>query len=150
MLSPKVIDYIDGDATSLEVDVITRLVKDNQLMAYKHEGFWQAMDIRLIKSISSKINVVLTLSPVPLSASPCGNVVADVFLSKATLRLTLDQVTRADPSVHYWPSFECAKWMGSHLPFSFFGDDGQSRHVSRWVVDYIIGSFAETAFSKAV
>lgn len=44
VLSPKVIDYIEGDQSSLENEVMSRLAKDGQLMAYKHYGFWHAMD----------------------------------------------------------------------------------------------------------
>jgi glucose-1-phosphate cytidylyltransferase len=41
---PGVIDYVDGDDTMFERAPLTRLAKDEQLMAYKHYGFWQCMD----------------------------------------------------------------------------------------------------------
>lgn len=44
VLSPKVIDFIDGDATSWEVDVMGRLAQEGQLAAYFHEGFWHPLD----------------------------------------------------------------------------------------------------------
>jgi glucose-1-phosphate cytidylyltransferase len=44
VLSPKVIDYIDSDATSWEAGVLPRLARDGQLAAYQHAGFWQPMD----------------------------------------------------------------------------------------------------------
>ena len=44
VLSPRVIDYIDGDNTVWERHPLERLAKDGQLSAYKHEGFWQPMD----------------------------------------------------------------------------------------------------------
>lgn len=44
VLDPKVIDYIDGDETLWEQGPLERLAEDNQLGAYKHEGFWLAMD----------------------------------------------------------------------------------------------------------
>ena len=44
VLDPKVIDYIDGDETFWEQEPLERLAEDNQLGAYKHEGFWLAMD----------------------------------------------------------------------------------------------------------
>jgi glucose-1-phosphate cytidylyltransferase len=44
VLDPKVIDYIPGDATLFERDPMEGLARDGQLMAYKHEGFWQPMD----------------------------------------------------------------------------------------------------------
>lgn len=44
VLSPKVIDYIDGDDTTWEREPMERLAKDGQMSAYMHEGFWQPMD----------------------------------------------------------------------------------------------------------
>jgi len=44
VLSPKVIDRIENDASSWEGEPLTELAKDNQLASYKHEGFWQPMD----------------------------------------------------------------------------------------------------------
>ena len=41
---PQVFDYIEGDSTVLEKAPMENLAKDGQLMAYKHEGFWQWMD----------------------------------------------------------------------------------------------------------
>jgi glucose-1-phosphate cytidylyltransferase len=44
VLSPKVLDYIDGDDTSWEKEPMERLAKAGQLSAYMHKGFWQPMD----------------------------------------------------------------------------------------------------------
>ncbi len=44
VLEPKVLDYIAGDAISWENEPLERLAHDGQLAAYKHRGFWQAMD----------------------------------------------------------------------------------------------------------
>jgi glucose-1-phosphate cytidylyltransferase len=44
VLSPKVIDYIDGDETVWERGPLERLAREGQLAAYKHTGFWQPMD----------------------------------------------------------------------------------------------------------
>ena len=44
VLSPKVIEFIEGDATSWELDPLDHLVNDGQLMAFAHDGFWQPMD----------------------------------------------------------------------------------------------------------
>lgn len=42
---PKVFDYIkDGDSTIFERAPLENLAKDNQLNAYKHNGFWRPMD----------------------------------------------------------------------------------------------------------
>lgn len=44
VLSPKVGDYIYGDATSWENEPLQQLAKEGQLAAFQHAGFWQPMD----------------------------------------------------------------------------------------------------------
>ncbi len=44
VLSPKVVDTIEGDATIWEREPMERLAKDRQMSAYFHKGFWQPMD----------------------------------------------------------------------------------------------------------
>jgi glucose-1-phosphate cytidylyltransferase len=44
VLSPRVLDYIDGDATPFESAPLSNLARDGQLGVYRHTGFWQAMD----------------------------------------------------------------------------------------------------------
>ena len=44
VLSPKVIERIDGDDTIWEQEPLKGLAHDGELMSFKHEGFWQPMD----------------------------------------------------------------------------------------------------------
>jgi glucose-1-phosphate cytidylyltransferase len=44
VLEPSALDYIEGDATSLERAPLANLAKDGQLMAFQHHGFWQPCD----------------------------------------------------------------------------------------------------------
>jgi glucose-1-phosphate cytidylyltransferase len=44
VMEPGVFDYLRGDADSLEVSVLERLGRADQLAAYRHAGFWQCMD----------------------------------------------------------------------------------------------------------
>lgn len=44
VLSPKVIDYIEGDDTVWEREPMERLALDGEFTAYQHTGFWQPMD----------------------------------------------------------------------------------------------------------
>ena len=44
ILSPKVIDLIDDDTTTWEEAPLEKLAIRKQLMAYKHQSFWQPMD----------------------------------------------------------------------------------------------------------
>lgn len=41
---PEFIDYIEDDSTVLEKDPLEAVAREGELMAYKHEGFWQCMD----------------------------------------------------------------------------------------------------------
>jgi glucose-1-phosphate cytidylyltransferase len=44
VFEPKLFDYIEGDSIVFEKEPMNGLVRDNQLMSYKHKGFWQCMD----------------------------------------------------------------------------------------------------------
>jgi glucose-1-phosphate cytidylyltransferase len=44
VFEPGVFDYLHGDSTILEGTPLERLAAEGQLMAYRHEGFWHAMD----------------------------------------------------------------------------------------------------------
>jgi len=41
---PRLLDDITDDAQMLEREPLERVAKDGELMAYRHEGFWQCMD----------------------------------------------------------------------------------------------------------
>ena len=44
VLSPKVLDLIDGDNTVWEKKPLETLAADGELMAYKHSGYWHCVD----------------------------------------------------------------------------------------------------------
>ena len=44
VLQPEVVNYIDGDQTAWEFDLLEKIAADGQLAAYQHEDFWQSMD----------------------------------------------------------------------------------------------------------
>lgn len=44
VLSPRVLDFIEGDRTSFEGESLTSLAAAGHLAAHEHRGFWQAMD----------------------------------------------------------------------------------------------------------
>jgi glucose-1-phosphate cytidylyltransferase len=44
VLSSKAIDYIESDETIWERDPVEHLAHDDQLMGYRHYGFWSCMD----------------------------------------------------------------------------------------------------------
>ena len=44
VLNRKIFDYIPGDSCTLEREPMEKLAQDNQLVAYRHDGFFYAMD----------------------------------------------------------------------------------------------------------
>jgi glucose-1-phosphate cytidylyltransferase len=44
VIEPAFFDYLENDQTVLETSPMERLVADGELMAYRHDGFWQCMD----------------------------------------------------------------------------------------------------------
>lgn len=54
VIEPKAIDYIAGDDTIWEYGPLEALATDDQLRAYRHEGFWSPMDtLRDVKTLES-------------------------------------------------------------------------------------------------
>ena len=46
VMNPGIFNYIEGDQTVLEKEPLENLSKENELVSFKHEGFWQCMDSR--------------------------------------------------------------------------------------------------------
>ena len=44
VFEPELFNYLKDGDTSLETDALERLASERQLVAYRHEGFWQCMD----------------------------------------------------------------------------------------------------------
>lgn len=44
VFEPAIFDYLEGDHSSLEKDVLESLAAVGELAAYRHDGFWQCMD----------------------------------------------------------------------------------------------------------
>ncbi len=55
VLSPEVIDLIDGDGVSWERGPLESLAADSQLMGWRHEGFWQPMDTMREKELLEEL-----------------------------------------------------------------------------------------------
>ncbi len=55
VLEPQVFDYIEGDQTMWEHAPLEGLARDGQLMAYKHEAFWQCMDTLRDKTVLQRL-----------------------------------------------------------------------------------------------
>ena len=55
VLSPKVIDLIEGDETSWELSPLRDLAAMGQIVAFEHEGFWQSMDTLREKNLLEEL-----------------------------------------------------------------------------------------------
>ncbi|MCI0413620.1 glucose-1-phosphate cytidylyltransferase [bacterium] len=44
VLEPEVLSYIAGDETSFEREPMEHIARDQQMMAFRHDGFWQPVD----------------------------------------------------------------------------------------------------------
>jgi glucose-1-phosphate cytidylyltransferase len=55
VLSPEVLNFIKGDTTSWENGPLSKLASLNQLVAYKHYGFWQPMDTLREKNLLQEL-----------------------------------------------------------------------------------------------
>ena len=55
VLSPKVIERIEGDHSVWEQEPLKGLAEDGELMSFKHTGFWQPMDTLRDKLILDKL-----------------------------------------------------------------------------------------------
>lgn len=55
VLQPKIFEYIDGDSTVFEKEPLETVANLGELMAYKHDGFWQCMDTQRDKEHLEKL-----------------------------------------------------------------------------------------------
>ncbi|KAF0226224.1 MAG: glucose-1-phosphate cytidylyltransferase [Erysipelotrichaceae bacterium] len=55
VLQPEIFNYIIDDSTIFERDPLEALVKNGQLNAYKHHGFWQCMDTLRDKELLERL-----------------------------------------------------------------------------------------------
>lgn len=55
VLEPKIFDYIDGDDTVFEKKPLETMAAMGELMAYRHDGFWQCMDTQRDKELLEKL-----------------------------------------------------------------------------------------------
>ena len=106
--------------------------------------------IDFIRNISPKINIVITVSPVPLLASfEFESCVQADCLSKSTMRLVAHEIVNNSgyDNITYFPSFEIFRWGGSNHSNFYAADDGAAWHVSEDKVDSTVKAFIDI-FSK--
>ena len=112
-----------------------------------------------LRAVSSILNIlapdtrkVITVSPVPLEGtSEFPSIVVADCVSKSVLRAAVHEVQSIEPDLLYFPSFEIVKWLSAYAMLEVFGaEDGNSRHVSEWVVDFITSGFMNLYFTPKV
>ncbi|MCC3859687.1 GSCFA domain-containing protein [Pseudemcibacter aquimaris] len=85
---------------------------DKKKYSFKNYSFEENIDeleqvLELIKSVNSKINVLLTVSPVPLTATASQNhVLSATTYSKSILRSVAERMKEKHSNVDYFPSYE--------------------------------------------
>jgi hypothetical protein len=101
--------------------------------------------VTLIRSLNADIQIVFTVSPVPLYSTfeYSSAIVADC-VSKSTLRAAIDEFMKSEPhGIYYWPAFEVVRWLGAYHGPMYGAEDGTSRHVSEQVIAAIVKKFVE-------
>ena len=55
VLNKKIFNYLSNSNTVWEKEPLENLARDNELMSFKHEGFWQPMDTLRDKILLDKL-----------------------------------------------------------------------------------------------
>lgn len=98
--------------------------------------------VTLVRRANPNCKFVFSVSPVPLTSTlePRAAMEADC-LSKATLRVAVEQLVAGAPDCIYWPAFEIVRWLGAYVPNMYGEEDGTTHHVSERVVSTIMRHF---------
>jgi hypothetical protein len=107
--------------------------------------------LALMDRVAPQARKIVTVSPVPLGATTeMRSVIVADCVSKMTLRAVVHEVVTADPKLTYFPAFEIVRWLSAYTDTRIYGaDDGNSRHVSNWVVEFIVSNFIQRFFGAA-
>lgn len=110
---------------------------------FRNQGFAEVLDdmraaLAILRTARPGLKVLLTVSPVPLTATASGDhVLAATTYSKSVLRAVAGELARNDPDVDYFPSFEIV--MG--LPFGSTSYEQNLRSVNEAAVARVMGVF---------
>jgi GSCFA family len=106
---------------------------ENQIIAFEKLQ-------EIIKSINPEIQIINTVSPV----RHIKDGLQENSISKAILRIVLNQMVESNIDCHYFPSFEIM--IDELRDYRFY--DSDLIHPSKQAIDYISEKFATTYFSK--
>lgn len=116
---------------------------DAERHAFRNYGVAQtreALDraLTLLRAIRPGLKVLLTVSPVPLTATASGqHVLVATTYSKSVLRAVAAEVVQDDADTDYFPSYEIIS--GAPARAAFF--EPNLRSVARAGVDFVMGHF---------
>jgi len=101
--------------------------------------------IALMKSVNPKMKFILTVSPVPLTATMSGNHVAVATMaSKSVLRTVAEQISSDNSHVDYFPSYEI---INSPIFKGTFFEPNQ-RSVNPYGVNFVMDTFFKCLSNK--
>ena len=103
--------------------------------------------IDLLRQHNPGIKIILSVSPVPLLRSYHKNrhVAESTSISKAVLRLAVDEVVRSRSDVYYFGSFETVMYPGQSISMKH-----DERHVRFGTVDKIMNTFVQSFCDETV
>ena len=107
---------------------------------YQYPEIRTALDqaFAMMWAMNPNLRVLLTVSPVPLTATASGDhVLVATTYSKSTLRAVAGDMARSDPRIDYFPSYEII--MGAPTRSAFF--EPNLRSVAAQGVDFVMGHF---------
>ena len=107
---------------------------------YTYPEIRKALDeaFSLMWGINPELRILLTVSPVPLTATATeGHVLVATTYSKSTLRAVAGDLAASDPRLDYFPSYEIIS--GAPARAGFF--EPNMRSVARNGVDFVMGHF---------
>lgn len=115
----------------------------NQDYPFIHETL--SNTIELMRTLNPTLKFLLTVSPVPLTATMSGNhVLTATVESKSILRAVAGDIAKNNNHVDYFPSFEII----SSTPFEGGFYENNKRSVAQNGVDHVMGNFFECLGAK--
>lgn len=94
--------------------------------------------IRMMRAVNAELRFILTVSPVPLTATMSGDhVLVATMASKSILRAVAAQLVSEDPATDYFPSYEI---INSPVFKGAFFEPNQ-RNVNPYGVEFVMDSF---------
>jgi hypothetical protein len=105
--------------------------------------------IALMDRIAPAARKIITVSPVPLAATvELTSVVVADCVSKSTLHAAVQDMVAEDQRLTYFPAFEIVRGLAPYSAVELYGaEDRNTRHVSDWLVSFIVSSFLQRFFA---